>query len=202
MLKVAAGETTWSALLGKACVKSPRLHKTTHTHAHTLTTVPPRNSGSAALWRLFNRSKNKQKSLAAQTAPMVIWSNFGGLSQKDAYALKSRASVRLIFILACQSASQGAFEKRKEWVSENKSVRARASTWEWKKRFWSRVESIEGSQRKAETSSVCKKHHNGSALQRLLFWKKEMPGSVIVNANLQAPLSGFKVKTAFGVCVW
>lgn len=34
------------------------------------------------------------------------------------------------------------------------------------------------------------------------FEKKEMPGSVIVNANLLAPLSGFKVKTAFGVCVW
>lgn len=33
MLKVAAGETTWSALLGKACVKSPRLQKTTHTHS-------------------------------------------------------------------------------------------------------------------------------------------------------------------------
>ena len=44
----------------------------THTHAHTLTTVPPRISGSAALWRLFNKSKNKQKSLAAQIAPMVI----------------------------------------------------------------------------------------------------------------------------------
>lgn len=170
-----------------------KVSTTAKDNTHTLTTVPPRNSGSAALWRLFNRSKNKQKSLAAQTAPMVIWSNFRGLSQKDAYALKSRASVRLIFILACQSASQGAFEKRKEWVSENKSVRARASTWEWKKRFWSRVESIEGSQRKAEASSVCNKHHNGSALQRLLFWKKEMPGSVMVNANLQAPLSGFKV---------